>query len=46
LTKESAFDEAVKGVEGILHLASPLPSASPDPQGMWNSSMPLDSSPS
>lgn len=46
LTKEGAFDDAVKGVEGILHLASPLPSESPDPQGMWNSSTSSDSSPS
>lgn len=34
LTAEGAFDEAVKGVDAVLHLASPLPSSSPDPQGM------------
>ncbi|KAJ3501157.1 hypothetical protein NMY22_g19021 [Coprinellus aureogranulatus] len=32
LVKEGAFDEAVKDADAILHLASPLPSPSPDPQ--------------
>ncbi|KAH9487447.1 Putative uncharacterized oxidoreductase [Psilocybe cubensis] len=31
ITKEGAFDEAVKGVEAIEHTASPLPSSAPDP---------------
>ncbi|KAJ3506177.1 hypothetical protein NMY22_g17339 [Coprinellus aureogranulatus] len=34
LVKEGAFDEAVNDVDAILHLASPLPSPSPDPQAM------------
>ncbi|KAJ3519299.1 hypothetical protein NMY22_g13267 [Coprinellus aureogranulatus] len=32
MTKEGAFNEAVSGVHAVLHLASPLPSASSDPQ--------------
>lgn len=44
LTKEGAFDEAVKSIEGILHLASPLPSASPGPQGTCELTMSFDSS--
>ncbi|TEB26430.1 D-lactaldehyde dehydrogenase [Coprinellus micaceus] len=32
LVTEGAFDDAVVGVDAILHLASPLPSPSPDPQ--------------
>ena len=32
--KEGAFDEAVKGVNGVLHLASPLARPGLNPQGM------------
>ncbi|KAJ3540770.1 hypothetical protein NMY22_g4156 [Coprinellus aureogranulatus] len=37
LTEEGAFDEAVKDVDAILHVASPLPSNKPDPQGRLTS---------
>ena len=33
LTKDGAYDEVVKDVDAILHIASPLPTQSSDPQG-------------
>jgi nucleoside-diphosphate-sugar epimerase len=33
ITKEGAFDEAVKGVDGIAHMASPFHENVDDPEG-------------
>ncbi|KAF8999674.1 hypothetical protein BDQ17DRAFT_1308461 [Cyathus striatus] len=34
MIKPGAFDEAVKGVNGVIHTASPRPSEDPDPDAM------------
>ena len=36
MRQDGAFDEAVKDVDAIEHMASPLTSTTGDPDGMWS----------
>jgi uncharacterized protein YbjT (DUF2867 family) len=43
ITKEGAFDEAVKGVDAVEHTASPFHTRFDDPQGEYQSTPPFGS---